>query len=172
MDMITGDGDGDLFDASPYLKLYIDKEGRWFQNGAEIIHPAIYRQFNEMLEMAPGGGYRVRLGREICTVEVEDAPFVVKRVIEAPSDELALELNDGTREPLDPEAVWIGDRNVPYATVKKGAFHARFSRPAYYQLATFIDSDESQSNFFLVLNGKRTPLKVERKSTPASGLES
>ena len=147
-----------VHDASPFLKLFIDKEGRWFQNGAEITHPAIYRQFNEMLQKGPDGGYRVKMGREVCSVEVEDAPFVVTRLKDE-DGKLVLELNDGSCEPLVPASLWIGAENIPYVRVKDGVFHARFSRPAYYQLSPFIESDEPESTFFLVLDGKRTPIK-------------
>jgi uncharacterized protein len=160
--MVTNANNGDqtLHDASPVLKLVIDKDGRWFQNGAEITHPAIYRQFNEMLEKKPDGGYRVRMGPEVCDVAVEDAPFVVTRLMEVQDGKLVLELNDGSREEFAPTSLWIGAENVPYVRVKDGVFHARFSRPAYYQLSKFIESDDSEGErFFLVLNGDRTPIK-------------
>lgn len=156
---MKSDNSGGVFDASPYLKLVIDKEGRWFQNGAEIIHPEIYRLFNQLLEKAPDGGYLVRMGQEICKVEVEDAPFVVRRLIEDDHDKFLLELNDGTREPFDPKRFWIGGQNIPYSRVKSGVFHARFSRPAYYQLARYIVTDENEKEFFLLLDGKRVPIK-------------
>ncbi len=31
MDGCSTDGNGEIFDVSPYLKLVIDKDGRWFQ---------------------------------------------------------------------------------------------------------------------------------------------
>jgi len=156
---MKSDNSGEVFDASPYLKLVIDKDGRWFQNGAEIIHPEIYRLFNQLLEKAPGGGYLVRMGQEICKVEVEDAPFVVRRLIEDDHDQFLLELNDGTQERFDPKSFWIGGQNIPYSRVKNGVFHARFSRPAYYQLARYIVTDENEKEFFLLLDGKRVPIK-------------
>ena len=155
-----GDGKGEqVFDATPYLKLFIDKDGRWFQNGEEIIHTAIYGQFCAMLEKTADGGYQVRMGREICGVEVEDAPFVVKSVIENAQGEISIQLNDRTTEPFDPDGFWIGKENVPYCSVKDGSFHARFSRPAYYQIAHYIDSDPQGEEFFFRVNGKRIPVK-------------
>ena len=148
-----------VFDATPYLKLFIDKDGRWFQNGKEIIHKAIYRQFCAMLEKTPTGGYQVRMGREVCGVEVEDAPFVVKSVIEDSHENISIRLNDGTTEPFDPAGFWIGKDNVPYCRVRDGSFHARFSRPAYYQIARHIDSDAEGNDFFFQLDGKQTPVK-------------
>lgn len=148
-----------VFDATPYLKLFIDKDGRWFQNGKEIIHAAIYRQFCDMLEKTADGAYLVRMGKEICGVEVEDAPFVVKTVVEDGSGEVSIQLNDSTTELFDPDGFWIGDDNVPYCKVKGGTFHARFSRPAYYQIAEHIGSDADGKDFFFRLNGKETPVK-------------
>ncbi len=160
-----GNDDGkQIFDATPYLKLFIDKDGRWFQNGKEIIHTAIYRQFCSMLEKTPAGGYQVRMGREVCGVEVEDAPFVVKGIVQGADGSVGVQLNDGTTEPFDPAGFWIGKENVPYCRIRNGSFHARFSRPAYYQIARHIDSDPEGNDFFLELNGKRTPVKEDAGS--------
>jgi uncharacterized protein len=149
------------FDATPYLRLFIDKEGRWFQNGVEIIHPLIYKQFNLMLERTPDSGYQVKLGREICRVEVEDAPFVVQRVTEQADGNLAIELNDGTTELFAPAAFWIGAENVPYTDVKNGLFHARFSRAAYYQVASHIVWDDAEQQFYVTVGGGRYPVKTK-----------
>ncbi len=155
-------GSGVLTDVSPYLKLIIDKDGRWFQNGAEIIHPEVYRYFNELLETTPDGTYRIRTAQETCCVEVEDAPFVVQRVLDDPGDLLRIQLNDGSVEVLKPQFLWIGASNVPYTLVKNERFHARFSRPAYYMLAAYIVSDEREENFYLEINGDRTPIGHQR----------
>lgn len=149
----------DLFDVTPYLKLFIDKEGRWFQNGAEIIHPEIYVYFNSVLERTADGGYRIRCNREVCRVEVEDAPFIVQRVAENDQGRMCIELNDGTKEVFRPERFWIGKNNIPYTEVKDGAFHARFARPAYYQLAGHIHADETETNFYFEMDGKRTRIR-------------
>jgi uncharacterized protein len=155
----------EVFDATPYLKLIVDKDGRWFQNGAEIIHPAVRRHFMGLLERTADGGYRIRSGREVCRVEVEDAPFVVTAMTGDAKEGLNLVLNDDTSESFDPEQCWIGAQNVPYVSVKAGAFHARFSRPAYYQLTDHIESDDDET-FFFVIRGARTRVKGagERRS--------
>ena len=74
------DTNSTYFDVTPHLALFIDKEGKWFQNGLEIIHPGVKRQFSDALERTSDGGYRIRLGREICDVQVEDTPLVVSRI--------------------------------------------------------------------------------------------
>ena len=164
MDGCSTDGNGEIFDVSPYLKLVIDKDGRWFQNGAEIVHPEIYRFFCRTLEKTADGEYIVRFGREICRVEVEDAPFVIQSIDEEGDGTIAVQLNDGTREAFDPEHFWIGHENIPYCRVKDGELHARFSRPAYYQLASHIVSDGDEKDFFLLINGKKIPIKCHEQS--------
>lgn len=149
----------EIFDVSPFVKLFIDKNGVWFQNGVEMIHPGIRSLFYGMLEKTPFGTYQIRMGAEICSVEVEDAPFVVTAVLNGDGGSIRIALNDGCAETLDPEGLWIGAENVPYCRVKAGSFHARFSRPAYYQLANYIVSDDECEEFFLVVGGRKTPVK-------------
>jgi uncharacterized protein len=156
------DGPEVLADVSPYLKLTIDKDGRWFQNGAEIIHPEVYRYFNQLLESTPEGTYRIRTASEICCVEVEDAPFVVQTVLDDPSGPLRIQLNDDSVEVLKPQFLWIGANNVPYALVKDERFHARFSRQAYYMLAEHIVSDEREEDFYVEINGDRSLIGHQR----------
>ena len=156
----SNEGDQPIFDATPYLRIVIDKEGRWFQNDAEIIHPEIYRFFNSLLEKTDDGGYRIRLGQEMCSVEVEDAPFVVERLVGDEGEKILIELNDKTREPFDPDQFWIGPENVPYTKVKEGVFHARFSRVAYHQLARYIVDDGEEKHFYLLIEGERIPIRT------------
>ncbi len=156
MDDSSRNNDEKLVDVTPYLKLVIDKDGRWFQNGSEIIHPEIYKYFNGLLEKATDSEYRIRMNNEICRVEVEDAPFVVQAVHEVEKATICIRLNDGSEEPFRPELFWIGKDNVPYCHVKNGSFHARFSRPAYYALAPYIVADADERNFFLHIDGQRT----------------
>jgi len=158
MDNTSGKGQQNMRDVTPYLRLVIDKDGRWFQNGAEIIHPEIYKYFNELLEKTADGDYQIRHGHEFCSVEVEDAPFVVKAVDEVEKGKIYMRLNDGSDEPLNPEWLWIGRDNVPYCLIKNGSFHARFSRPAYYALARHIVADDEGQNFFLCIDGQRAPI--------------
>jgi hypothetical protein len=151
-----------LVDVTPYLKLVIDKDGRWFQNGSEIIHPEIYKYFNGLLKKTSDAEYQIRMNNEVCRVEVEDAPFVVQAVHEVGKTTICIHLNDGSEEPFNPELFWIGKDNVPYCHVKNGSFHARFSRPAYYALTPYIVADSDEQNFFLHIDGHRTPIKNSR----------
>ena len=58
--------------------LRIDKEGRWFFREEEITHRRTYLLYCRNLTRDEMGRTILRIGREECSVEVEDAPFVVK----------------------------------------------------------------------------------------------
>ncbi|MCA1959576.1 MAG: DUF1285 domain-containing protein [Desulfomonile sp.] len=151
------DGQEQTFDVTPYLRLVIDKEGHWFQNGAEIIHREVYLAFCRALEKTAEGEYRIRIGQEVCRVEVEDAPFVVRSILDDENGRLYMLLNDETIEAFHPDKFWIGPDNIPYAKVKECRFHARLSRPAYYELAKHLTVDDDDNAFF-VANGLQVPI--------------
>jgi hypothetical protein len=52
-------------------------------------------------------------------------------------------LNDGSDEIVDPARVRLGAGEVPYCAVKGGAFEARLSRAATFQLWELADYDEA-----------------------------
>jgi len=140
----------------PPCFILIDREGRWFHKGAEMIQRDIVRLFYEHIEVDSLGRYVVRLGDESCYLDVEDTPFVVQRVrFEDDGDiqNLRVFLSDDTEEALNPETLFVGEENVLYCTVKQGRFSARFHRPAYYQLAEFVQEEEGR--FHLPLNGRK-----------------
>jgi hypothetical protein len=112
-------------------KLRIDVDGDWFDDDVEITHPGILANLRGNLRKDADGHFiqtRVRI-----PVAVADAPFVVTRV-ERRGETLRLWLNDGSEEDVAASAVRIGAADVPYAPVKQGAFEARLSRAATYQL--------------------------------------
>jgi hypothetical protein len=94
-------------------------------------------------------------------VEVEDTPFVVRRTTfmqgEKGNSRFILSLSDDSQEDLSPETLFIGDDNVLYCKVKNRTFPARFDRPAYYQLAEYVEEDNN--GYFLPLNGENYRLR-------------
>ncbi len=106
----------------------------------------------------------VRIGREICSVIVHDAPFVVTTVDHQPDGSVWIKLSDGTTEELKPDCLWIGNDNIPYSKVKNGVFHARFSRAAYYQLARHIVMDEKEGKYYLGTGNRKyeIPVRLEQ----------
>jgi uncharacterized protein len=140
----------------PPCFIFIDKEGRWFHKGAEMIRREIIRFFYDHMELDGSGRHLIRWGEERCFLEVQDTAFVVRKVDLQEKDgaqEFRLSLSDDSHEALVPETLFVGEENVLYCKVKLGKFPARFHRPAYYQLAGFMAEDGGR--FYLPLNGKK-----------------
>jgi hypothetical protein len=144
-------------DISPCL-IYIDKEGRWYHQGAEMIHREFIRLFYQNMVLDSKGRYLINWADERCYVEVEDTAFVVRQVSyeernQDRASSFELSLSDDTKEALIPDSLSVGRENILYCTVKSGLFPARFNRAAYYQLAEHIE--EEDKNYFLPLDGQK-----------------
>ncbi len=133
-------------------RFYIDKEGNWYQDGLPVLHRRTYLYNISNLKSDGDGRLFVEEGDVRVYVRAEDTPFVVRSVVSR-EGRLQLVLNDDTVEELDPLHLRFGEDNVPYTTVKEGRFEARFSRPAYYQLASHIV--EEGGEYFLEHAGMR-----------------
>jgi hypothetical protein len=91
-------------------------------------------------------------------VDVEDTAFVVRGVSHLTGKgvngaEFKISLSDDTEEELMPDTLYLGEDNVLYCKVKKGAFPARFNRAAYYQLAAHVEADGE--DYVLPANGRK-----------------
>lgn len=145
----------------PPCLIYIDKQGRWFHKGLEMIHREFIRLFYQHMEVDSQGRYVINWRGDKCYVEVEDTPFVVRRTTfeqgDKDSSRFILFLSDDSQEDLSPETLFIGDSHVLYCKVKNRTFPARFDRSAYYQLAEYVE--EENNMYFLPLNGKSYRLR-------------
>jgi uncharacterized protein len=149
----------------PPCMIFVAKEGQWFHEGAEIIHRPIFLWLIQNLEKDDEGRYLVHLNNQKCVLEVEDTPLVIlgaDRIQSSPEEkeEILVTLNDESREALDPRTLWLSSESVLYGRVKGGRIPARFLRPAYYQIAQYIDEDEN-GGFALSLNQQRFPIKSD-----------
>src|SRR3990167_4989207 len=137
-------------------KLSIDLDGDWFDEGVEITHPGVLANLRSGLRRDAQGYFiqtRVRI-----PVEVADAPFVVVR-FERSGDGVAVVLNDGTEEAVDPATLRIGAGDVPYCSIKGGRFEARFSRAAAHQLLGLAEYDEASGRGVLRLGPSEYSLR-------------
>lgn len=137
-------------------RLRIDRDGDWYDDDVLITHPGLLANLRGNLRRDARGYFiqtRVRI-----PVEVEDRPWVVVRA-EPRGERLRVVLNDGTEEEVDPGAVRLGPGDVPYCPVKQGAFEARLSRAAAFQLLALADYDERTGRGTLRLGGRRVPLE-------------
>ncbi len=133
--------DRQLRDVTDNCTIKIDKEGKWYYRGLEIINPLVLRAFFEALETDERGRHRIVIGDELCYIEVEDTPFVISSIRGDQSIGLYLRLNTLETYPLDPSRLCIGQDNVLYATLENG-MKVRFTRSAYYALAHMMEEDE------------------------------
>lgn len=148
----------------PLCNIHIDSEGAWFYEGNEITRREILEHFMANLRRTEDGGYVIQVGANTCRVDVADTPFVVVRADRARSqssgaEEILLSFRNVSRlEVLNPETLRVGEGHVMYCEVCDGTFPARFSRPAYYQLAEWIMEDTYTGQYYLELNGNRYPI--------------
>lgn len=131
----------DMMDVTESCKIRIDKEGKWYYHGSEIVNPLVLEYFCKALEKDDGGRYRIILEQEMCYLDIEDTPFVVASLRGEPETGLSILLNTGVLHDLDPETLCIGEANVMYCTLANG-MRIRFSRAAYYILALMMEEDE------------------------------
>lgn len=138
----------------------IDREGRWFYNGRQIIHPSVLSVFNDGLFLGEDNKHYLRVEDDIAYIEVEDTPFLVRIVTpiqEAAVSGFTIRLSDGTEELLDLESLEINRDNIPYCRVRKG-MRARFTSQAYYMLAEHIEYDERHDTYHIRSGGKTYPV--------------
>lgn len=140
-------------------RIYIDKEGNWYQDGIPILHRWTYLYNNKLLRRDEESRYYIDEGRGRVYAYVEDTPFVVK-MIDKRNDGIYLILNDETEEKLDFNALWINEENIPYTKIKNGEFEARFSRPAYYEITKYLKQEGDR--FYIELDGIEYPLKPKK----------
>ncbi len=117
-------------------RIFIDKKGRWFQDGIPITHRWTYLENNRNLRNGKNGGFEVVEGDVVIEVEVEDTPFVVVSA-DLTDEGMIVGINDETSEILTEQSVLsVDSNNVPYALIKEGRFKARFLSGVYYSIAS------------------------------------
>jgi hypothetical protein len=164
-----GSMDQEWWKRVPPLKL--DREGRWYDQGARVTNPRLAEFLLTHLTVDGDGRYIIAVGREKRYVDVEDAPYRALGV-EAPTDPnavpgLLLRLNDGSIEPFDPGTLWIAEDGSPYCLVRDRAHKVRFTAEAYRQLSAFIVEDATTGHFHLQIGHVHAPLPDLSRPSPA-----
>jgi hypothetical protein len=122
----------------------VDRDGRIFHEGSEIVDPLVLRFFLLAMQETPDGRYLVVCQREQNWFEAADTPFVIQRLsCVTEQDRLVaveLHLAGDHHEPLDAETL-EAEGPYLYCRVRGGAFRARFGRTAVQQLAPFLVED-------------------------------
>ena len=135
----------------------IDKDGIWYYRGAHMFRQDILSIFFEHLNLDEDGRYFVELNGEVYYLDVEDTAFTVSAVYKTTGqdngrEQIEVLLSDGCLEVLDLNTLIVGQDNVIYCRIKEGRFPARFVRKSYYQLAEFIEEDDTGKHFCIALD--------------------
>lgn len=144
--------------------IHVDQEGDWHYQEDKITRGDILELFLTNLTLTAGGTFVIHWMGQRCTIEVADTPFIVSRVDRVQPEgekheEILIRLKHlPDPEVLDPSTLKVEEGNVPYCSVGNGRFRARFSRPAYYQLAAWIEQDPDTGAFYLELDGRQYPV--------------
>jgi len=116
----------------------LDREGRFWHEGAEVTHAGFRRALLRWLDRLPDGRPILRLDeRRYAYVEVDDAELLVLSARWA-GERAILVLNDESEEELDPSTLEIGEGGALYCRVRR-CLTARITTPAYYVLTEHID---------------------------------
>ena len=142
------------------IDITIDQEGNWFYQGQPIIRENILELFYDNLKFeADSRAFVIQWQGRRYRLQVNDSPYVITRVDrreEGGTATIELTLKHrARRETLDPATLTVGAHHVLYCRTQDGRMPTRFSRPAYYQLAQWINQDPESQEFFLELNGVR-----------------
>lgn len=130
--------------------LSIDDEGRFLHRGEPIAHARTLEVLWRSLEPAAGGRWLVRVGRESAYVTVAETPWIVRGVVAGGDGELpVLLVSDGSREPLDPGTLRLGDDGVLRCALSRGRA-ARFGRSAHVALGMMLEEDPPGSASFVL----------------------
>jgi hypothetical protein len=139
----------------------VDRDGRVFHDGSEILDPLVLRFFLRAMTRTPDGRHLVVCQGEHNWFEAEGTPFVVQRLRPVVDDgglrAVELCLAGDYREPLDPASLET-EAGQLLCRVRRGAFRARFGRVALQQLAPFLTDDGAGP--VLRLDGVRYPIRA------------
>ena len=136
----------------------LDREGRFWHEGAEVTHSGFRRALLRWLDRLPDGRPILRLDeRRYAYVDVEDADLLALSARWADQGAI-LVLNDGSEEKLDPATLELGEGGALYCRVRGGILTARITTPAYYVLAEHID-ETATGVFALRADGQLNPIR-------------
>ncbi len=139
----------------------LDREGRFFHDGAPVNHPGLARAMATWISRHPDNGrWILENGYDWCYIAVEDVPLWVKSVrVEGGS--IVGTLSDGTEESIDPRSLAFDDEGALRCAVKsaarKGPYPAKLARHAQLALSELLH--ERDDGFVLTLAGEELVLK-------------
>lgn len=137
--------------------LRLDRQGRFWHTGEEVIHTRLHKTLLRWLDVLPDGRPILRLDDErFAYLEVEDSMLLVTSA-RWQGDELIIRLNDDSEEELAYDSLSQAGDDALYCRVRQGRLSARVLTQAYYKLAEAIE--ESPDGYLLRARGKAFPIR-------------
>ena len=137
----------------------IDRAGKWWYQGNQIIHPDILALFKQSLVKDPEtGDLSIAYRGEKLSVEVVTCPFFIRDVRigrdeQGKLQDITLVLDDDSEESLVPDSLILDSDGVLQAAVKKRKFMACCLPAAHFRLAELFN-ELADGSFQLQLNKK------------------
>lgn len=144
----------------------IDRAGKWWYQGNQIIHPDILALFKQSLEKdSHNGALYIHYKGQTLPVEVESCPFFIRDVRVGRDEQgelqtITLVLDDESEEALDPGSLRLDSGGVLKAAVKKGKFMGCCLPAAHFRLAELFD-EFADGSFQLQFNKKSYPIHCQ-----------
>ncbi|WP_225410043.1 DUF1285 domain-containing protein [Stigmatella hybrida] len=138
----------------------LDAALRWWHDDKPVEHPKIIELFNTSLVLDDEGRYQLRIGKDWCYVQVEEAAYEVRTVDVTEDERVSVRLSDRTAEALEPATLTLGTDGVFRCRVKGARALARFSRDAQYQLGELLEEGED-GRLFLRAGQRRLAVSLD-----------
>ena len=142
-------------------RLVLSKDGLWLSNGQEITHEGTVRAFFRNLHPDDSGNWRVRIGPEEKSVELEDTPAFVQSLEGSAEHGYQLVLlgaDEQLREPLAPLTLQYTAGRLTCRL--RSGWEARFLHAAYHEILRHIQQDTE--GYYLKIKGARVGLSSPR----------
>jgi hypothetical protein len=141
-------------------EIFINDQGEWWYEGSKIIHPEVLHLFKSSLTLdVQSGEFFIDYKGKRAPVKVAKTPYFIRDVVvekDSAGDlvDVILEIDDGSRESLDPESLTIDDDGALRVMIKAGRFAARCLSAAHFRIAELLEED-GKDGFFIVINHNR-----------------
>lgn len=121
----------------------LDREGRFWHEGARVEHPGMHKAFASWIARHPDDGrYILSNGWDWTYFQVDDVPYFVQSLV-VEGGRVRVVLSDGSEETLDPSTLAEGENDAVYLRVKDGRFEARLVPEAQTGLAPLLVETEA-----------------------------
>jgi hypothetical protein len=145
----------------------LDREGRFWHEGAPVEHPLVAQAFHRGLGRAPDGRPTITFGRTWCYFTADGALYQARTAacVTGPGGTLqscVLRLDDATDDEvlLVPGSIGIDHEGVLHVRVKEGREWARLLPAAQAELGRWVETSASGELGLLTGSGFVLPVRI------------